>query len=131
MTPRFLIVNTVAAVLIFAAFWAGWLSAFATMRGHEAAMLAFLGGWFFIGLTAASRRNWSIVDHIANGLPMLALGFTGIGLIMAASGLTALTPDALAGVFRDLVFALAPNIVGVMLMVWLREIAFWCGRARL
>ncbi len=125
--PRFVIVNAVAITLAGAAWHAGWLDGLSALTNAEWAMLAFLGIYFSIGLAAALRRDWRLVGHIANGLPMWALGFTGLGLVMAVAGLTAMTPETLLTVFRHLALAIVPNIFGVLLMVWLREIAFWSG----
>lgn len=125
--PRFVIVNAIAIALTAAAWQAGWLEGLAALTGAEWAMLAFLGVYFSVGLAAAFRRDWSLVGHIANGLPMWALGFTGLGLVMAVAGLKAMTPETLLTVFRHLALAIVPNVFGVLLMVWLREIAFWSG----
>ncbi len=125
--PRFVIVNAVALTLAAAAWHAGWLDGLSALTGAEWAMLAFLGAYFSVGLVAALRRDWRLVGHIANGLPMWALGFTGLGLVMAVTGITAMTPETLLAVFRHLALAIVPNVFGVLLMVWLREIAFWSG----
>jgi hypothetical protein len=125
--PRFVIVNAIALTLAAAAWQAGWLDGLAALSNAEWAMLAFLMIYFGVGLAAAFRRDWKLVGHIANGLPMWALGFTGLGLVMAVSGLKAMTPETLLTVFRHLALAIVPNVFGVLLMVWLREIAFWSG----
>lgn len=125
--PRFVIVNAMAVALSAAAWYAGWLDGLAALTNAEWAMLAFLVAYFAVGLTAAFRRDWRLVGHIANGLPMWALGFTGLGLVMAVADLKAMTPETLLTVFRHLALAIVPNVFGVLLMVWLREIAFWSG----
>lgn len=127
MSPRFLIVNTALGTLFAAAWYAGWLDGLSSMPAAEWAMLWFLAVYFAAGLGAAARGNWSLVRHLANGLPMWALGFTVLGLVMATSGLGSLTPEALASVFRHIVLALVPNGAAILLFVWLREIAHWCG----
>lgn len=127
MRPRFVIVNAVALALCAAAWQAGWLDGLTALTGAEWTMLGFLLAYFSIGLVAAFRCDWKLVGHIANGLPMWALGFTGLGLVMAVAGLTAMTPEMLLSVFRHLALAIVPNVFGVLLMVWLREIAFWSG----
>jgi hypothetical protein len=40
-----------------------------------------------------------------------------------------LTLQAMAAVFRNLAFPIVPNIAGVALMAWLREVAWWSDRA--
>jgi len=125
--PRFVVVNAIAIALTAAAWQAGWLDGLTALTNAEWAMLAFLVAYFAVGLAAAFRRDWRLVAHIANGLPMWALGFTGLGLVMAVADLKAMTPETLLTVFRHLALAIVPNVCGVLLMVWLREIAFWSG----
>jgi hypothetical protein len=126
--PRFIALNAVLAALLTAAWWAGLLAAFASVAPLEIAMLALLAAYFLSGLVSAWQGCWAAVRHTANGLPMLALVFTGLGLVLAVSGpelAGALSPEAMVKVFRNLALAILPNVVGVFLMAWLREIAFW------
>ena len=125
--PRFVIVNVIAVALVGAAWQAGWLTGLAGLGAAEWAMLAFLGLYFGVGLAGAVGGNWRLVGHIADGLPMWALGFTGLGLVMAVAGLTSMTPETLLAVFRHLALAIVPNVFGVLLMIWLREISYWSG----
>ena len=113
--------------LVGSAWWADFFTGFFTLHGIEYAMIAFLISYFSIGVIAAAVKNWEIVRHIANGLPMWALVFTGMGIVNAAIGLSGVETDILLKVFKNLALAISPNIVGVFLMVWLREIALWCG----
>lgn len=92
-------------------------------------MLVVLGLYSLTGFWAAFRGNWKTAAHIANGTPMFALAMTGLGMLLATLDLTELTPQALALVFREMVLAISPNILGVFLLAWLRELAFWCGDA--
>lgn len=94
-------------------------------------MLAALILYSLVGFGAGYLGRWSIAAHIANGTPMFALAMTGIGMLLATLGLKELTPQALAQVFRDMVLAISPNILGVFLLAWLRELAFWCGDAEI
>lgn len=94
-------------------------------------MLAALALYSLIGFWAAFRARWSVAAHIANGAPMFALAMTGLGMLLATLDLNALTPQALALVFREMVLAISPNILGVFLLAWIRELAFWCGNAEI
>ncbi len=94
-------------------------------------MLAALVLYSLVGFWAAFLGRWNVTAHIANGTPMFALAMTGVGMLLATLDLKELTPQALAGVFRDMVLAISPNILGVFLLAWLRELAFWCGDAEI
>lgn len=110
-----------------AAWRAGYLGAFELLGWHEGVLLALLGAYTAIGLGAAWCGRWDVVRRIANALPAWGLAFTGVGLLLAAAGLHSLTPAALSAVFRELVFAVAPNIVGVLGFAWLTVLANWAA----
>ena len=129
MRPRFVVTNVVMLALVYAGWQLGLFSGFPRLGPIELVMLGFLALYAACGAGAAFLGNWRTCAHIANSLPMWALAFTGLGLILAVSDLHSLTPEAMASVFRNLAFAIVPNIVGVALMAWLREIAWWCDRA--
>jgi hypothetical protein len=127
--PKFVALNLIALCLCVAAWRAGFFAFFDTFTAREVAMLVALTLYSFLGFVAAFLGRWNIAAHVANGLPIFALAMTGIGMLLATLGLDALTPQALAHVFRDMVLAISPNILGVLLMAWLRELMFWCGDA--
>jgi len=124
---KFMVINTMLISLLGSAWWAGFLTGFLKLHGIEYAMILFLFAYFIIGVITSILKKWEIVRHIANGLPMWALVFTGIGIINAAIGLSNTETETLLTVFINLALAISPNIVGVFLMIWLREIALWCG----
>lgn len=113
--------------LLGSAWWANFLFGFSKLHMMEYVMILFLLAYFMVGIISSLFKKWEIVRHIANGLPMWALVFTGIGIINAAIGLSNTETDTLLIVFKNLALAISPNIVGVFLMIWLREIALWCG----
>ncbi|MGH7056430.1 MAG: hypothetical protein ACREFZ_00920 [Acetobacteraceae bacterium] len=125
MRSRFIILNAMAAAICFAAWRAGLFDGFASIGRLEVTMLVALGGYFAVGLAAAWCGRWSTVRYIANALPAWGLGMTGLGLLIAASQLHSLTPDALSTVFRALVDAICPNVVGVLGYAWLSALAWW------
>lgn len=129
MRPRFVVTNVIVAALVYAAWRLGVFAGFPALAPVEIVMVGFLVAYAAIGAIAAFLGNWRTCAHIANSLPMWALAFTGLGLVLAVAGLNSLTPDAMAVVFRNLAYAIVPNIVGVALMAWLRELAWWCARA--
>lgn len=125
MRPRLVVLNVMILALGVAAWRAGLLDAFAALGTQEIALLAALGVYFCVGLGAAFAGHWDRCEAVANALPAWGLACTGIGLLMAAAGLHALTPAALSEVFRALVFAIAPNIVGVAGFAWLTALCDW------
>ncbi|MEO8715612.1 MAG: hypothetical protein ABI369_11420 [Acetobacteraceae bacterium] len=129
MRPRFVITNVIIAALIYAAWRLGVFAGFPALAPVEVVMVGFLAVYAAFGAAAAFMGNWRTCAHIANSLPMWALTFTGLGLVLAVADLHALTPEAMAAVFRNLAFSIIPNIAGVALMAWLRELAWWCARA--
>jgi len=129
MRPRFVVANVVIAALIYAAWRFGVFVGFPALGPVELVMVGFLAAYALFGAVAAFVGNWRTCAHIANSLPMWALTFTGLGLVLAVADLHSLTPEAMATVFRNLAYSIIPNIVGVALMAWLRELAWWCARA--
>lgn len=129
--PKFLTLNLIGLCLCFAAWRAGFFAFSAAFGIREVAMLATLVVYSAIGFWAAFQGRWKVAAHIANGAPMFALAMTGVGMLLATLDLTELTPQALAQVFREMVLAISPNILGVFLLAWLRELAFWCGDAEI
>lgn len=125
--PRLVILNVMLLAVGIAIWRAGYLSAFGSLDWKEGAFLVALGAYTAVGLGAAWRGRWDSVRRIANALPAWGLAFTGIGLLLAATDLHALTPEALSHVFRALVLAVAPNIVGVLGFAWLTLLANWAA----
>jgi hypothetical protein len=125
--PCLVVVNVMVLAVGAAAWRTGLFAAVPSLGADEAAMLAGLAAYAAFGFGAAFCGRWETARHIANGVPMWALGCTGLGMLLAVDRLHALTPAAMAEVFRNLAFAIAPNIAGVMLMAWLRELIWWCG----
>lgn len=62
---------------------------------------------------------------------MWAICFTVLGLILTVASIKDLTPESLTIAFRNIILSLAPNLVGMLLMNWLRELAWWLGREEL
>lgn len=127
MRSRLIILNVMLVAVGIAAWRDGYFSAFGLLGWQEIAMLVALGAYAAVGLGAAWRGRWETVARVANALPAWGLAFTGVGLLLAAAGLHSLTPDALSQVFRELVFAVAPNIVGVLGFSWLTALANWAA----
>lgn len=129
MRPRFVVTNVVILALLYAGERLGIFAGFPALGPIEVVMVGFLAVYAAFGAGAAFLGHWATCAHIANSLPMWALTFTGLGLVLAVADLHTLTPEAMASVFRNLAFSIVPNIAGVALMAWLRELAWWCARA--
>lgn len=127
MRPKFITLNVVILCFCFSAWWAGFFSFTSLFGVKEIIMLSILGVYSSFGFGAIIIKKWNICRHIANGTPMFALAMTGLGMLLATTTLDTLTPQALAQVFKDMVMAISPNILGIFLLAWLRELAFWCG----
>jgi hypothetical protein len=130
MRPRFVIVNAALIALVIAGFAVGMFAALPSLGMAEKIMLGMLGCLTLFGLALGFAGRWDDAAHIALVLPMLGLVFTGLGLLNAVFGLGALTPDALAVVFRQLGFAIAPNVVGVLGMGWITIVGWWAARVQ-
>jgi hypothetical protein len=83
------------------------------------------------GFIAVTQQNWKVVKHIGNGVPMWAICFTVLGLILTVTSIKDMTPESLTNAFRNIILSLAPNLVGMLLMNWLRELAWWLGHEEL
>jgi hypothetical protein len=129
MRPRFVVTNVIILALLYAGWRLGVFNGFPALAPIELVMVGFLAVYAGFGAAAAFLGHWRTCAHIANSLPMWALSFTGLGLVLAVADLHTLTPEAMASVFRNLAFSIVPNIAGVALMAWLRELAWWCARA--
>lgn len=129
--PTFITLNLIAFCIGFAAWRAGFFAFAGEFAPRELVMLVALVLYSLVGFWAAFLGRWNVTSHIANGTPMFALAMTGIGMLLATLDLGELTPQALAQVFREMVLAISPNILGVFLLAWLRELSFWCGDAEL
>ena len=126
--PAFLVVNVMFATLVVAAWFSGFFTGFPALDAREAAMLALLGAYGAIGFVAAAMGKWEVAEHIGNGAPVIALAMTVIGLLLAVSSLDALTPEALATIFKRMCIAVTPNALAVAILFWLRELEHWSRR---
>jgi hypothetical protein len=129
MRPRFVILNVLGFCFCMGAWSSGFFGFIGLFDAKESIMLVALLAYSSIGFVSAFLGRWRTAGHIANGTPMFALAMTGLGMLLATTHLHELTPQALAIVFREMVLAISPNILGVFLLAWLRELAYWCGGA--
>lgn len=129
MRARFVVVNVMMLAVLIAAWRIGMFGAVPALGEIEIVMLAALACYGSVGFAAAFAGRWESARHLANGIPMWGMAFTGLGMLLAVTHLRSLTPDGLSAVFRDFVFAISPNVLAVALMAWLREVLWWCHGA--
>ena len=127
MRARFVTLNVMILSGALASWWSGFFAGMPHFMWQEEAMLLALLIYGMVGFVAAFLGRWQTASHLANGAPIVALAMTGMGMLIAVSDLQALNPQALALVFREMAYAIAPNILGVLILVWLRELAYWCA----
>lgn len=125
MRSKFVIINTMILALIFVFWRTGLLAGFGQLAGTEFILLGLLGLYAIPGFISVFRGNHIHARFIANSIPMWSLTFTVLGMILAVSQITAFTPEIIAVVFKNLAFAITPNMIGVVLMVWIRELCFY------
>ena len=125
---KFIVLNSFVALLLFAAWYIGLFTACSLLSTYEYIMLAALTCYSLIGFGSAFLKRWSIVEHIANAVPMYALAMTGLGMTLVIAQMGSVTSSSLVSVLKSITLAIFPNILGVMLMAWLNEIMFWCKK---
>jgi hypothetical protein len=128
---RFVVIHVTIAAVAFALWRTGAFGSLPLPDREEIFLLGCLVLYSIPGFIAVSQRNWAVVKHIGNGVPMWAICFTVLGLILTVASIKDMTPDSLTNAFRNIILALAPNLLGMLLMNWLRELAWWLGREEL
>jgi hypothetical protein len=128
---KFVVLHATVAALVFALWRAGAFALAPDLGWFELCLVGLLCLYSVPGFLAVIQQRWEAAGHVANGIPMWGLALTGIGMLVSVAQLKALTPDAMAQVFRNLAFSITPNIVGVVLMAWIRELAWWLGREKI
>ena len=123
---RFLVFNSFMVCLLFLAWYCGLFAAIYSLCSYEYILLAALCVYASVGFVAAAKQKWSVVDHVANGIPMWALAATGLGMSLSVFTISN-AAVSLIPIFKTIALSIVPNILGIALMAWLREVAYWCG----
>jgi hypothetical protein len=127
MNARFIVTNALVIVVVFIAARLGVFAGFPTFAPGEYIMVGALALYALVGFIATMRGHLGAARHIMHGVTVWALPCTGIGMILAVAGAQTLEPTVMLGVFRNLVFSLAPNIFGTFMLAWLREVRYMAG----
>lgn len=122
---KFIVLNLVGLAFLFVCWYAGLLSAFPSLARPELYMLGCLGVYSLLGFWGVLKHNYRTVSHIANGLPILGLAFTGLGLLLAINGMKSISPDTMLLAFKQLGFSITPNVVAVYGLFYLRELVHY------
>ena len=128
---KFIVIHVTIAAVVFALWRAGALASLHMLNWTEVFLLGCLVLYALPGFFAVTQQNWRVVKHIGNGVPMWAICFTVLGLILTVASIKDMTPESLTNAFRNIILSLAPNLVGMLLMNWLRELAWWLGHEEL
>lgn len=127
MQATFVIINTMVVALTFGFWRLGILDGLPQLAVSELILIALLFVYAIPGFVSAYLGKFGHAKFVANSIPMWALAFTVMGMLLAVSQITDFTPEVIGAVFKNLAFAITPNMVGVVLMVWIRELVYYCG----
>ena len=124
---KFVTIHMILAAVAFALWRAGVFDIFPRLNTTETILIGFLGAYAIRGFIALLRQRWDDVRHIANSLPMYGLCLTVLGILLTMASVKDFSPESAAQLLLPLICALTPNMAGVALMVWMRELAWWMG----
>jgi hypothetical protein len=128
---KFIVIHVTIFAVVFALWRAGVLASLPMLNREEFFLLGCLVLYAIPGFVAVTQQNWATAKHIGNGVPMWAICFTVLGLILTVASIKDMTPESLTIAFRNIILSLSPNLLGMLLMNWLRELAWWLGREEL
>jgi hypothetical protein len=119
MLGRFIVLNTIGAGLLMAAYLMGVLPIL--FNADKMLAIPIIGGLTALGLGMLATRRTEAALWLADKLPVVGLALTVIGLLWASTG-------DLEGVEfkRDIIHALVGNLMGVMGFAWLELTARVC-----
>jgi hypothetical protein len=124
---KFVTIHVTVAAVAFALWRAGVFGIFPRLSPTELILVGLLGAYAIRGFVAMLQQRWEDVRHIANSLPMYGLCFTVLGILLTMASVKDLSAESVTNLLLPLICALTPNMVGVALMVWMRELAWWMG----
>ena len=124
---KFVTIHVTVAAVAFALWRAGMFEIFPRLSTTELILVGLLGAYATRGFLALLQQRWEDVRHIANSLPMYGLCFTVLGILLTMASVKDFSAEAVTKLLLPLICALTPNMVGVALMVWMRELAWWMG----
>ena len=128
MLRRFLLTNFLVVSVCVGAWQAGLLEWMAQLPRTSWMMVGFLVLVWASGLVFVAMGRHKEVFHAANLLPMLGLLGTIIGVQLSGAAIHEMSPEAAFTLFRGIILAMPMTAISLFLMVWLRELQFWCSR---
>jgi hypothetical protein len=124
---KFVTIHVTVAAVAFALWRAGVFGIFPRLSPTELILVGLLGAYATRGFIAMLQQRWEDVRNIANSLPMYGLCFTVLGILLTMASVKDFSAEAVTNLLLPLICALTPNMVGVALMIWMRELAWWLG----
>jgi hypothetical protein len=124
---KFVTIHVTVAAVTFALWRGGVFGIFPRLSPTELILVGLLGTYAIRGFIAMAQRRWEDVRHIANSLPMYGLCFTVLGILLTMASVRDFSAESVTSLLLPLICALTPNMVGVALMVWMRELSWWLG----
>lgn len=124
---KFVTIHVTVAAVAFALWRAGVFGIFPRLSSTEMILVGLLAAYAVRGFIAMLQQRWEDVRHVANSLPMYGLCFTVLGILLTMASVKGLSPESVTNLLLPLICALTPNMVGVGLMIWMRELAWWMG----
>lgn len=122
---RFFVVNVVLFTTLYCLWALGLFNGISeSFTEKELIIWGLLTAYSIPGFVAVYRENFDLARHILHGIPMVALLGTVAGMIISVAGVTTLSPEVILGVFKNLIFSISANLIGMFLFVWMRELAF-------
>jgi len=120
---KFVTIHATVAAVAFA-LWRAWVfETFPRLSSTELILVGLLGAYAIRGFIAMLQQHWEDVRHIANSLPMYGLCFTVLGILLTMASVKNSSTEPVTNLLLPLFCALTPNMVGVALMIWMRELA--------
>jgi hypothetical protein len=124
---KFVTIHVTVAAVAFALWRAGVFGIFPRLNSTELILVGLLAAYAIRGFIAMLQQRWQDVRHIANSLPMYGLCFTVLGILLTMASVKDYSTESATNLLLPLICALTPNMIGVGLMIWMRELAWWMG----
>jgi hypothetical protein len=126
-SAKFATIHATVAAVAFAFWRAGVFETVSRLSSTDLILVGLLGAYAIRGFIAMLQQHWEDVRHIANSLPMYGLCFTVLGILLTMASVKDFSTESVTNLLLPLICALTPNRVGVGLMIWMRELAWWIG----
>lgn len=119
MIGRLVVLHTILAGLLLAAWWLGGLQV--VLGADRLFAIPLIGSLTLIAIVMVTTNVWTSALWLADKLPVIGLAMTVIALLLASTG-------DLEGIGfkRDILHALVGNLAGVLGFAWVELVAKVC-----